>query len=145
MESGERTMKRSFLLALCASLTTCTVALAQTTTYSWPAPTGGMPLAFLDSPPAAPQLPANPAGTSAGECTIGSLQETAAGSPGCLWAEAEYLLWWMKGAALPPLVTASPAGTPSTQAGVLGAPGTTVLFGGNSVNDEVRSGMRFTL
>jgi hypothetical protein len=51
----------------------------------------------------------------------------------------------MKGAALPPLVTTSPAGTPATQAGVLGAPGTTILFGGNSVNDEVRSGFRFTL
>jgi hypothetical protein len=51
----------------------------------------------------------------------------------------------MKGAALPPLVTAAPAGTPAAQAGVLGAPTTTVLFGGNDVNDGVRSGMRFTL
>jgi hypothetical protein len=51
----------------------------------------------------------------------------------------------MKGAALPPLVTASPAGTPAPQAGVLGAPSTTILFGGNRVNDEARSGVRFTL
>jgi hypothetical protein len=51
----------------------------------------------------------------------------------------------MKGASLPPLVTTSPAGTPAAQAGVLGAPGTTVVFGGNKVNDEIRSGFRFTL
>src|SRR5215831_18765845 len=133
MEPGERTMKPSFLIALCASLTTCTVALAQTSAFSPWAPTPGTPLAFLDSPPAAPQFPANPAGTSTGECTIGSPGEMATGAPGCLWAEAEYLLWWMKGASLPPLITASPAGTPSTQAGVLGAPTTTVVFGGAHV------------
>jgi hypothetical protein len=51
----------------------------------------------------------------------------------------------MKGAALPPLITASPAGTPATQAGVLGAPNTVILFGGTRVNDDVRSGVRFTL
>jgi hypothetical protein len=63
----------------------------------------------------------------------------------CIWAEAEYLLWWMKGATLPPLITTSPSGTPATQAGVLGAPGTAILFGGDRVNDDVRSGGRFTL
>jgi hypothetical protein len=57
----------------------------------------------------------------------------------------EYLLWWMKGAALPPLITASPAGTPAAQAGVLGAPNTVILYGGTHVNDEVRSGVRLTL
>jgi hypothetical protein len=51
----------------------------------------------------------------------------------------------MKGTALPPLVTASPPGTPATQAGVLGAPGTVILFGGTQVNDEARSGVRFAL
>jgi hypothetical protein len=51
----------------------------------------------------------------------------------------------MKGASLPPLITTSPAGTPAAQAGVLGAPGTVVLFGGSSVNDEARSGFRVTL
>jgi hypothetical protein len=56
-----------------------------------------------------------------------------------VWAEAEYLLWWMRGAPLPPLVTTSPAGTPINQAGVLGAP---VLFGGSRANDEARSGFR---
>jgi hypothetical protein len=51
----------------------------------------------------------------------------------------------MKGAPLPPLVTTSPAGTPASQAGVLGAPGTVVLFGNSDVNSGVRSGGRGTL
>src|SRR5262245_44853218 len=54
--------------------------------------------------------------------------------PGRVWLEAEALLWWMRGADLPPLVTTSPPGTPLTRAGVLGSPGTEVLFGGNQVN-----------
>ncbi|MBV9122494.1 MAG: BBP7 family outer membrane beta-barrel protein [Planctomycetes bacterium] len=61
-----------------------------------------------------------------------------------LWGDAEYLLWWMKGASLPPLVTTSPAGTARAQAGVLTTAGTQVLFGGSPVNDGVRSGGRFT-
>lgn len=60
-----------------------------------------------------------------------------------LYGQAEYLLWWMKGQELPPLATTSPIGTPQNQAGVLGAPGTTTLFGGNSVNNSPRSGARF--
>jgi hypothetical protein len=51
----------------------------------------------------------------------------------------------MKGADLPPLVTTSPPNTPASQAGVLGAPGTSVLFGDTRVNDDVRSGGRFAL
>src|SRR5262249_50837045 len=60
--------------------------------------------------------------------------------PTWVWADAEYLLWWMKGDSLPPLITSSPAGTPQSQAGVLGAPGTAVLFGGSGVNSDLRSG-----
>jgi hypothetical protein len=71
--------------------------------------------------------------------------ETAPHARERIWAEAEYLLWWMRGAALPPLITASPSDTPAAQAGVLGAPNTVVLFGGNRVNDNERSGGRFTL
>jgi hypothetical protein len=51
----------------------------------------------------------------------------------------------MKGASVPPLVTTSPPGTPREQAGVLGAPGTTVLFGGSDVDSGLRSGGRFAL
>jgi Putative beta barrel porin-7 (BBP7) len=63
-------------------------------------------------------------------------------SVGAFWIELEYLAWTVKGDHLPPLVTTSPAGTPLGVAGVLGAPGATVLFGGSDVNDDWRSGGR---
>ena len=56
------------------------------------------------------------------------------------YGSAEYLLWWIKDSRFPPLVTTSP---PSS-AGILGMPGTIVLFGGSEVNNEERSGGRFT-
>jgi hypothetical protein len=62
--------------------------------------------------------------------------------PEQFWVEADFLLWWVRGASLPPLVTSSPAGTPISQAGVLGASGTTVLFGDSRVNDDARAGGR---
>ena len=64
--------------------------------------------------------------------------------PFVFWAEADYLLWSIKDSNLPPLVTSSPAGTPRGLAGVIGAPGTTVLFGGNGLDNEERSGARIT-
>jgi hypothetical protein len=60
------------------------------------------------------------------------------------WSEVDYLAWSVTGDRLPPLVTASPAGTPLAQAGVLGAPGTTGLFGDSAVNKDWRSGGRIT-
>src|SRR2546430_13181096 len=51
-------------------------------------------------------------------------------APTSLWASAEYLLWRIKDAPAPvPLVTTSP---PSSF-GVLGNPGTAVLFGGSEI------------
>src|SRR5215467_4057028 len=61
---------------------------------------------------------------------------------GGFWIGAEYLLWSAKGDKLPPLVTTSPAGTLQPQAGVLGTPGASVLFGDSGVNDRWRSGAR---
>jgi hypothetical protein len=58
------------------------------------------------------------------------------------WAEIDYLAWSVKGDRPPPLVTTSPTGTPLLQAGVIGAPTTTVLFGDSSVNGGWRSGGR---
>jgi hypothetical protein len=58
------------------------------------------------------------------------------------WAALDYQLFWMQGVNLPPLVTTSPAGTPRAAAGVLGVPGTSVVYGGQT-NNDVRSGMRF--
>src|SRR5262249_12281711 len=58
------------------------------------------------------------------------------------WFRGEYLLWWIKESPVPALVTTSPPGTPRSLAGVLGAPGTSILFDGDE-NSE-RSGGRFT-
>lgn len=58
---------------------------------------------------------------------------------------AEFVFWWVQGNYVPPLVTASPPGTPQASAGVLGAPGTTILFGDDRVNSGMRPGGRFTL
>jgi hypothetical protein len=63
------------------------------------------------------------------------------GPAGRVWASAEYLLWWFEGSRVPPLVTTSP---PASN-GVLGAPGTTVLFGGSRVDEDAHSGGQFTL
>lgn len=65
--------------------------------------------------------------------------------PGKYWLRADYLTWWTNGTRLPPLVTTSPDGTLSEQAGVLGAPGTTAFFGGTTVGDDMRSGFRTVL
>jgi hypothetical protein len=59
-----------------------------------------------------------------------------------VWGRVEYLLGWVQGARVPPLVTASPPGTSVANAGVLGAPGTQVLFGGSRLDSDVRSGVR---
>ena len=62
-----------------------------------------------------------------------------------LWVQAEYLLWWLNGADMPALATTSPLGTPREEAGVLGAPGTEILFGGDAYGDDARSGFRTSL
>lgn len=66
------------------------------------------------------------------------------GSRGRIYGRAEYLLWWLDGFHVPPLVTTSPAGTPQAQAGVLGEPGTTVLYGNSEILSDSRNGLRFT-
>jgi len=62
-----------------------------------------------------------------------------------MWADLDYLGFWVKGNHVPPLVTTSPIGTPQTEAGVLGAPGTTILFGDQRLDTSMRSGGRITL
>jgi len=63
---------------------------------------------------------------------------------GRIWVDVEVLLWWMKSANLPPLVTANPPGTALANVGVLGAPGAVVLFGGSGVNSDLTVGGRLT-
>ncbi len=61
------------------------------------------------------------------------------------YLRGEYLMWWLSGDPLPPLVTTSPSGTPPAEAGVLGQPNTSVLFGDSGANTSGRSGARITL
>ena len=56
------------------------------------------------------------------------------------WIAADYLGWWTKGAAMPPLVT---TGDPtSANAGALSDPGTRILFGGSDIGTSMLSGLR---
>jgi hypothetical protein len=61
-----------------------------------------------------------------------------------LWFRGEALLWWLRGGATPPLLTTSPASTPQAQAGVLGQPNTSVLFGDQELNTGLHAGSRLT-
>jgi hypothetical protein len=61
------------------------------------------------------------------------------------WVSGDYLLAWVHGTGLPPLVTTSPTGTAQAAAGVLGNPSTSILFGDTRVNEDERSGGRFGL
>ena len=63
--------------------------------------------------------------------------------PGRFWIRADYMSWWTSGMRLPALVTTSPQGTPHSAAGVL--PGATVLYGNQTVGNDLRSGFRTTL
>ncbi len=70
----------------------------------------------------------------------------AAPDPVCtrFWTDGEFLVWWMTGVSVPPLITTSPAGTDPAQAGVFGNPGTAILFGDRHYNGNARSGVRVT-
>jgi hypothetical protein len=57
---------------------------------------------------------------------------------------AEYLLWWVEGYDLPPLVTTSPPEVPQNQQGAIG-PNTAILFGNQNFNPEGQSGGRFNV
>ena len=64
---------------------------------------------------------------------------------GRLWIAPELLLWSTSGNFLPALVTSSPAGTPAAQAGVIGQPGTSILFGNDWMPGTFRPGGRITV
>jgi hypothetical protein len=105
---------------------------------------------YLDHATGPPQVDSSPsdyyAPMPSSGCGCGSCQTSC--DTCCVprnWASGDYLLWWTKGNPLPPMITTSPAGTPQINAGVLGLPTTTTLFGGADIDDEMRSGMRFTL
>lgn len=58
------------------------------------------------------------------------------------WVHAEYLAWHNEGMRIPALLTTSLPGTARENAGVLGAPGTSVLFGNGTYMDDAQSGFR---
>jgi hypothetical protein len=60
------------------------------------------------------------------------------------WFRTEYIAWWGNGIDLPPMLTTSPAGTGAARAGLLGDPGTQILLGNESYDDDPRSGIRFS-
>jgi hypothetical protein len=98
-----------------------------------------------------PALPPTVSGTGP-SCSTGNCAQSWTCNPfqccppcgpnGRVWASAELLLWWTKGMYIPPLVTASPAGTPRALAGVLGAPTTRILMGDERINDDMQPGLR---
>lgn len=60
------------------------------------------------------------------------------------YARTEYMSLWAKGNPLPALVTTSPQGTPQADAGVLGEPGTEILFGDERIATGGMQGARIT-
>ena len=81
--------------------------------------------------------------TSCGVYQPCGCQPCQCGPPGWLWLRGEYIAWWTDGMDTPPLVTTSPDGTPITEAGVLGAPGTEILYGGDDdILTDAQSGFR---
>ncbi len=99
------------------------------------------PAAKPVAPPPPPVLTVEPVPASGGTAADGwSLVPDLNNQ---FWARAEYMMAFFTGDPLPVLVTGSPVGTAQAAAGVPGQPATAVLFGGNLVNDNYRSGFRF--
>jgi hypothetical protein len=89
--------------------------------------------------PAAPPAPS--AGASSCGPDVCCVISEVCCRPTRFWGSAEYLLWSIKDTRLPPLVTTGPPAS----AGILGLPGTTVLFGNGDVDNDERHGGRFGL
>jgi hypothetical protein len=64
--------------------------------------------------------------------------EACCDHPEHLWAEVDYLHWWVQGYAIPPLVTAAPFGN----SGALDDPNAVVLLGNDRLDGGDRSGGR---
>jgi hypothetical protein len=100
---------------------------------------------FLDDAPPETAQPAVNAGCQ-GNC--GWIDDGCCDETCCFpqtTARLEYLMWWGRGQNIPALVTTSPNGTPQNEAGVLGFPNTTTLFGNQGIQQNLRSGFRITI
>jgi hypothetical protein len=91
-----------------------------------------------------PSLAVDAADPAAAAPATPSPQSTAECQPlPRVWANAEYLLWWIKsGPVAAPLVTTSTDNPPSLHSGNLGQPGTQVLFGQQDLDYGAFSGLR---
>ncbi len=107
-------------------------------------PIGATPIGSL-SPGYAPISPGQLAPMQLGP--VPYCEEPTPVNKHCIWLRAEYLLWRVKKAEVPPLLTTGPVESvgPSGFPGVIGLPGTQILFGGESVGFELLSGGRFTI
>ncbi|MCE9524663.1 MAG: BBP7 family outer membrane beta-barrel protein, partial [Planctomycetales bacterium] len=117
---------RVILLAIAPSLSLATTTRAQETPLDYLA-------SFLDGPPQHGEQPAGSAGCQ-GNC--GWISDGGCEEECCYpqtTARLEYLMWWGRGQNIPALVTTSPNGTPQNEAGVLGFPNTTTLFGNQGI------------
>lgn len=94
-------------------------------------------------------------GAASGGASLNPAEETACPDGSCgscsrccrrygFWGSVEYLMWWARGTSLPPLVTTSVDGTPQSDAGVLGLPSTSILFGDQLGAGKLQSGGRVT-
>src|SRR5262245_62070941 len=88
-----------------------------------------------------PLFPAVPPEAPAPQIQPFELPPEAGGPLGRVWARAEYLMWWIRDTRLPPLVTANRTGPVP----VLGLSSTSVVVGGGELDNQDRSGARFTV
>jgi hypothetical protein len=107
-----------------------------------PSPSGSPAQSAAPAPWAVPGEPVTPLSEDSGPAWPWDGGDPSCGPDGRIWVSGEYLLWWIKNGSVPPLVTTSPQGTPRADAGVL--PGARVLFGGSDLDNQLRSGGRFT-
>jgi len=64
--------------------------------------------------------------------------------PQAVWIRYEQLFWSIENGKLPPLITTAPNGTDVATAGVVGEPGTEILFGDKEYLTDHRSGYRIS-
>jgi hypothetical protein len=137
-------MRKGFLASTLALLSGAGLALAEPPDVGALNPLPREPLVLLSGDgPAATAPPTTKFSESCPGpdcCNPCAPRHEICGPPGRIWVSAEYLLWWIKDDHVPPLVTAGPPGS----SGILGTPGTTVVFGGD-VDHEEFSGGRFTV
>lgn len=114
--------------------------------------TGSASLSAQESPPtASPDAgseiitvnfqPTDPGKKLPGAGETVALSASRSANPLGFWANADYLLWWVKGGPVPPIVTGSETFTDAPP-GALGQPGTRVLFGDRSIDYGAFSGLR---